>query len=201
MVAILYRVITRGLFIVFLGIAAALLGACASAPESPEVEIAGADYAQAFSAARDIVREHRFQVDRVDAAAGVISTGPKQTSGLFTPWDTEQSSAALELDDSVNLQQRRVRVTFEPREGGPADDLRGTDRALVCRFEVTLERIERPGKRVPPKAVRYSSQAEDPELLKRGMFPSYTVVVAQDPLLAARLAEELRTTLAKPAEQ
>lgn len=176
----------------------AVLGACASVPESPEVEVAPGGYAQAFSAVRDIVREHRFQVDRVDAAAGVISSAPKQTSGLFTPWDGEQSTASLELDDTVNLQQRRVRVTFEPRAGA-VEDLRDGDRPLVCRFEVTLERIERPGVRVPPKAVRYSSQAEDPELRQRGMYPSYTVVVSQDPLLAARLAQELRTALARPA--
>ena len=186
-----------------------LLGACTVTPESPEVEVGPGQYQRAFAAARDLVREHRFPIDRVDAAAGVIASNPKQSSGIFTPWDTEQFTGAQELEDTINMQQRRVRVTFEPRvvpTAVPPDaqspaapsDLRGTSDALVCRFEVVVERIERPGRRVPAEAVRLGSQTMDPALRARGMWPTYAVDSVQDPLLAGRLATELRELLQKP---
>lgn len=68
----------------------------------------------AFDLARDVLREEGFMLDRVDAAAGVITTRPKTTAGVATPWDSEQSSAEQEIDDLANRQQRTVRITFEP---------------------------------------------------------------------------------------
>jgi hypothetical protein len=70
----------------------------------------------AFDLARDVLREEGFILDRVDAAAGIITTRPKTTAGLATPWDAEQSSAEQEIDDLANRQQRTVRITFEPVE-------------------------------------------------------------------------------------
>ncbi len=185
--------------------AVSLLGACASTPDSPEVEIAPGDYARAFDAARVIVIDHRFSIDRVDAAAGVIASDAKQSSGLFTPWDTEQATFSQELEDSMNFQQRRVRVTFEPRagEGERAErpfDLREHGEPLVCRFEVAVERIERPGRRVPTRAVRRGTQTVDPELRARGMWPAYAVTTTLDPYLAGELAAELRRSLGATGE-
>jgi len=192
----------RPLFPICLLGCATLMGACAGTPDSPEVEIPAGHYARAFAAAREIIREHRFPMDRVDAAAGVIASNPKQSSGLFTPWDTEQETFTQELDDTMNFQQRRVRVTFEPRatEGTPpaselAPDLREFSDALVCRFEVVVERSERPGRRVPTRAVRQGTQTMDPELQARGMWPTYSVPVVQDPQFAGRLARELREAI------
>lgn len=74
----------------------------------------------AFDLARDVLREEGFILDRVDAAAGIITTRPKTTAGLATPWDAEQSSAEQEIDDLANRQQRTVRITFEPVERASA---------------------------------------------------------------------------------
>ncbi len=185
--------------------AALFAGACASVPESAEVEIAPGSYARAFDAARDVVRHHRFAIDRVDGAAGVIASFPKQSSGILTPWDTDQSTTSQELDDTFNVQQRRVRVTFEPRgsesagnDGARTVDLRSFPGAMACRFEVVIDRVERPDRRVPTRAVRQGSQAYNPTLRERGMWPTYAVPVSQDPGLAARLAQELREALEKP---
>ncbi len=182
-----------------------LLGACASEPTSVEVEVPAGEYQRAFAAARTVVREYRFHIDRVDAAAGVISTNARPSSGIFTPWDPDQSTFEQELDDTLNFEQRRVRVTFAPHptepappDDAPVPDLRETKEALVCRFEVVIERYERPGRRVPARAVRRGTQTMDPELRARNMWPTYTVPIEQDPLLAARLAQKLRETLEQP---
>jgi len=184
------------------GCACVLLGACASEPTSPEVDIAPGEYPRAFAAAREVVRDHRFDVDRVDAAAGVIASDAKPTSGVFTPWDTEQSTFSQEMEDSINFQQRRVRVTFEPRDDQPANeprtDLRGYTEGMICRFEVIVERIERPDRRVSARAVRLGTQAFDPELRARGMWPTYSVVSTLDPYLAGRLAGDLKKLMITP---
>lgn len=202
------RVNLRRLAALALAAPTLLVGACASPSGPPEVDVPRGEYSRAFAAAREIIREHRFHVDRVDAESGVITSGPKESSGLFTPWDTEQSSLAQEFDDTLNYQDRRVRVAFEARDpaaptgGGhaPPADLRRADVPLVCRFEVTVERSERPGHRVPTRAVRQGSQTLDPEVQARGMWPTYVVSVRQDEEFAARLAGELRGVLARPRE-
>jgi len=67
-----------------LGIVGALSG-CA-APDLPtDLEVAAGDYPAAFEAAKAALRDYRFDLERVDARAGVISTAKKETAGLLTP--------------------------------------------------------------------------------------------------------------------
>ena len=175
-------------------------GCASSDPSPPRFDVPAGRYSDAFEAARDVLAAERFELERVDAGAGVLSTTAKPTSGLATPWDGEQSTTRQEFEDLGNRQQRRVRVTFEPEPAGPEipSDLRQSGSALVGRVEVTVERIRRTQWRLETTAVRFSSFAVDPELQSRGMWPQYTVAVAQDPLLAGRLAEEIRRRLERP---
>jgi hypothetical protein len=177
---------------------AALLAGCRAASDSTELTLTAAQYPAAFEAAKDALVASHFELERVDAGSGVITTVAKPSSGLATPWDTEQTTLEQEWEDLLNRQQRRVRVTFEPvqaTDGGAAADLRDATGPIVGRVEVTIDRVHRPGWRLETTSLRFSSFSSDPDLVARGMWPRYTVPVSQDPLLAARLTERIRERL------
>lgn len=179
-------------------LAAAALGGCAGGgARSTEFEVPPGRYEAAFDSVRDVLAGYRFELARVDAAAGVIATTPKTTAGLATPWDADQTTLEQDLDDLVNKQQRVARVTFE----APGPDIRTATGPVRGRVEVVIERVRRPGWRLDTTSLRLSSFTEDPALRERGLWPRYTVATEQDPLLAGRLAADIRRKLglAEPA--
>lgn len=193
-----------------IGAVAALAGCAKEGPT--EFAVSAAEYPAAFAAAREVLREHRFELDRVDARSGVIASRPAVTDGLFSPWDRQQSTAAQEWEDTVNYQRRRVNVRFVRTEGTPAVD-RATVRAeglppdlleepgpLTARVEVVVERLQRPGWRPATQSVRMTSFTSDPALAARGMEPVYAVRLSDDPLLAARLVRAIQAQMRTDAE-
>jgi len=162
-----------------------MLPGCVPPTGNPELSIAPDEYSKAIAATRDVLRSCRFQVDRVDAAEGGVTTAPKGTSGLATPWDGEQSSFKQELEDLGNSQERRVRVTFD-RGTAP-----NADAKITARVEVVIDRIQRPGWRPTPKSVRHSTITMDPDLAARQMWPEYTVPIRQDAEFASEIARKI----------
>ena len=63
-----------------------VLSGCATSRPA-EFATAPGGYAAAFDAAREVLREFRFELERVDARSGIITTRPKATAGLATLWD------------------------------------------------------------------------------------------------------------------
>jgi hypothetical protein len=193
---------------------ALLLGGCASRPLPAEFVLEPGQYADTFTAGKEVLRRLRFELDRVDARAGVITSRPKDTAGFATPWDAEQTTVRQLAEDFWDNQQRRVRITFEPRRaagdtgaggGGAAaadTDVREATGPIVARVEVVIDRINRPGRRIDTTAIRYSTHTQDVALTQRGMYPQYAVPWKQDELLAGRLAEKIRRRvgIAAPAE-
>lgn len=174
----------------------ALLGGCAGSSGNADLSITPGQYAAAFEAAKDTLAEYRFELERVDAGSGVITSKPKASAGLATPWDREQGAATQEFEDLANRHLRRVRITFEPTTGAQAGaDLRTAEGPIVGRVEVVVDRARRAGWRLEPTSVRFSSFTRDPDLAARGMWPQYTVPISQDPEFAARLADEIRQRL------
>ncbi len=177
-------------------------GGCA-APGRGEVVIAPGDYPAAFEAAAEVIRDARFDMDRVDARAGVISSSPRVATGIALPWDMAGSTPERQFEDLLNRHARRIRITFEPVEamegtggaggvGGAAPDLLAAEpMPLVMRVRVLVEREQRPGWRLDSTAISLSRRAGDPALAQRGMEPGYTVVVREDPDLGERLAERI----------
>lgn len=174
---------------------AALLAGCASPRLGPtELEIAPGAYATTFDAARDAMVDYGFDLDRVDARAGVITTRAKTTGGLATPWDEEQSTARQELEDLINDQRRRVRITFSPAAETAvpaAADLRELEGPVLARIEVAIDRVHKPGWRVEPTSVQQSRRWVDPQMQTRGMWPAYDVPFTLDPHLAHRIASRI----------
>jgi hypothetical protein len=174
-----------------------------AAPEGPtELDVPAGSYAATFDAAREVLLDARFDLERVDATEGVISTRPKHSAGIMTPWDVEQSSAAQEFDDLANNQRRVVRVTFEPAFTAPATpaepepeqepvDLRTGDAALKMNVRVIVLRDYRPGWQVQTSSVRLSTHTYDPALGKRGMLPDYEVAEDEDRGFAAWIVKRV----------
>jgi hypothetical protein len=174
-------------------------GCATPGPQEAICTVEPGRYVQAFDAAKDVLASYRFELDRVDARAGVITTLPKPTSGLATPWDDEQSSLLDEWEDLVNQQFRRVRVTFEPAEPAPPDapepEVRLVAGPLVARVEVMIDRRRRPGWRVETSSIRFSSFTQDPSLVERQMAGKYDTPFARDERLAARIGHQIRLAL------
>ena len=172
-------------------------------------------YDAAFDIARDELVGMGFTIDRVDAYSGVISTKPKSSAGIATPWDREQASLKSEVADLAHPQQRTVRISFRPAseidripsdepitqitgEGAPRSIAETSETTeLVGVVEVSIERVYRPYKRVSTVHPVGVSRTRDPGLADRGMSSSFTVIAQRDHALEARLAARIGSRLNK----
>ena len=194
-------------------LATGLAAGCASPGEyaapAAEAQIPAGRYGAAFEAARETLVDLGFEMERIDARLGVITTKPKSSVGLAAPWDAVQSKPQQELEDLLNRQFRRATVVFQlpgAAEHAPArpqtmpgpepEDLRLVDEAMVARVEVVLERLHRPGWRLEPTAMRFSLRSFDPDLRSTSMWPQYTVAFSQDPQLGLWLARKIEAAAA-----
>ncbi len=178
---------------------ASTLGACGHATTGgTSFAIAPGRYDAAFDATRDVLRDYRFDLERVDAGAGVISTHPKETAGFVTLWDREQSSLKDEWDDFSNRQAREVRVTFEPTSptssgGYLPPDVRDAGE-MTASVEVYLLRWREVGWRLETEAIALSRHARDPVFAERA-GSSFWTAIRRDEDLSARLASEIASRL------
>lgn len=196
--------------------ALALLAAgCASRDPGPVTfSVASGRYADAIDAATRVLGDRGYAVERIDARNGVVTSRPKPTTGLLTPFDDDQSGTGDEWQDFVNVQRRTVRIVFEApgpvEEPGPSapaapveppPSIAASEGPWVGRVEVVVERRHRPNRRIEPESIRRSTRFGDPELASRGMTPEYFVAIRQDPALAGRLARAIEDRLAGPTRQ
>jgi hypothetical protein len=179
-----------------------LLPACSSPPTSRTLEVSPSQSADAFSAALTELRERRFVPERIDAQAGVITTQPKRTGGLVSPWDSEQSSLADEFEDTFHYHTRTVRITIAPV--APPADLANESRDLFLakapiRIEVEafVARRQTPHMQPQPRVLGLTTQAIDPTLSPRGMTGAYDVSLSRDDDLAASIAQGITRRLAQ----
>ena len=186
-------------------LASVLVGCAAGEPKRATFTVAEGRYAAAFDAARQTLRDMRFELDRVDARSGVISTHRKHSAGLATPWDREQSSLWQEWEDFANHQFRTVRIIFEPVGAAGPDqpasptavgplpiDLREFVGPFTGTVIVVIERRSRPNRRIDTTSIRLSTFARDP--INRG--GRFTRPIARDEYLERRLAARIQRRLA-----
>lgn len=173
--------------------AAGLLGGCARPAAPSTFVIEPAQYAAAFDAAREALRAHRFELDRVDAAGGVITTSPAPGAGFATPWIDHTDTVEDGLKSTINDERRVATVVFS-LQGANAEapaDLRLASQPLDVSVRVSVERLYRPGRRPDATGVRLGSFATDPELVARGEQPWYATHVRDDDRLAGRIARAI----------
>lgn len=194
------------------------LGACAADPNARErraaeadarvrpvadasLSVSAEDYPGAFDAARDALRRAGFVLDRVDAAAGVITTEP--LSGV-----EGMKSSLLRASGGATLHRTawRARAVFALDPGGAggaggagsaegAEDLRVAPGPRTLRFEVAELREYRPSRRIDTTSVAFAWDYSDRVLEGRGMEPSFQVTGARnfgaETLLIQRVSERL----------
>lgn len=194
-------------------IATCLVG-CASRPRvdpppaAATFVISADDYSEAFEAAQAEVLRRFFELERVDAQAGVILSRPKTGAGVLAPWTLAPSSRLAE--DTLNAQSRTVEVRFEAAEtiarspGGMADALANPDlpispgraqSAVVVSVRVLISRRVSPTRRLEPTAIRYSGSTIKPELFQRGLGTVYAAPLDLDAKASANLAASIERRL------
>jgi len=160
-----------------------LSGGCATS-DSADINVTPGTYARTFDVARDVLREERYTLDRVDAVAGIITT--------------QKSSAVQEAWDIIQRRQRTIRVTAFDAKGGAIDSAtqEASRVASVLKVTAILELIEAPTWRVPNSSVRLSTRSSNADLAARDLEPIYAVEVGLADALAKRLAMLIRERLA-----
>lgn len=181
----------------------AWISGCASkAKPDPTVSVPAGQYTVAFEAAKDALREFQFDLERVDAAGGIVTTHRRGSAGFATPWVPHSSSVSDMGEGFVERERRHAAVVFlpvgaaEPVSAEAGSDAQidyalqpiDTEAELTAKVHVWVERVYRPGRRVSAASVRLSSFTSDPELREEGLEPAFAVETREDPALGARLA-------------
>jgi len=167
---------------------------CARSEPRPQFEVAAGDYARAFEAAKRVLRDSQFELERIDAREGVITAAPRPSSGFATPWIGHGTTFGDGTEGLAHFQQRSVRIEFQSVAEAPsanqttAMDLRTFEGPVRGNVTVSVERFTKPGRRVDSTSVDLLSFAEDPEALASGAQPAHTRVLRDDPELAGRIA-------------
>ncbi len=116
-------------FTVCAGFGVSLLG-CASSPgrtfESTRAveasESAQAD--QLWEAVQETLRRHHLRLDRVDRAAGVITTMPETSQHWFEVWRRDVATTADAWEATLNPIRRWIEVSLRGGEAGAWTELR-----------------------------------------------------------------------------
>lgn len=105
--------LSRVLVACFLGLIGLALGGCAGTEKvSTEVAVAPGRYAEAFEAAKDVLRDYQFDLDRVDAVSGVVTTHGRGSSGFATPWIPHGTSFGDGVSGAIERERRVAAVVF-----------------------------------------------------------------------------------------
>jgi hypothetical protein len=126
-----------------------------------------------FDSAREALRERGYVLDRVDSAAGVVTTHPKPSGGVPT--------RTAPLSDTIHQQARTVRVEFS-----------NSDTGSIARVSCSVSRATTPSMRLSPVAIGLSSASEDPRLVARSLGWRFESPVWQDEEEAGALAGAIR---------
>lgn len=173
------------------------------------------EYAKGFEVVKNVLRDYRFELDRIDARHGVITTRAKPTAGVVTLWDKEQSTAGQEAEELINQELRAVRVEFVPAGADshqrstltPTDiadadlkDLRNEQQSLRIVVTVNQLRVHRPGRQPSTKSIRSSTMYADPELSRRGVAPMAIEELGRDEKLESRLLAAIEKQLVQESK-
>jgi len=148
--------------------------------------VTDAEYARTFDAAKNVLRDAGFTLDRVDASRGVISTRPRTSSGLATPWIERSTTPGAGAAGVFHRERRVATVRFE--RAGPGDADPGS---IVARVEVTVERLGAPGRKPEPSSIRLTTTWTGGAGSGAGQTPFTTMAERPDPALSARLAHQI----------
>lgn len=182
------RLALMGLVLLAIGLP---VGGCASGDERATFDVPPGQYAQAFDHTKDVVRAWGFELDRVDAARGIITTKPTAASGFATPWINHAQGLNDAWRNTTRPERRVVRVGFAPLAGEAPPDRRAYPEAMRGTIEVGILVLDRPWRRPDPTSIRFTSVALDPVAINRGEGGVREYEADLDQALAGRLARSI----------
>jgi len=118
--AVMKRVAAVIAFMVFILVGLTGVG-CASSTGPVTVTVPPGRYAEAFAITKDEIRRLGFQLARIDARNGVITSQTHSTGGLATPWLPNEATFGDRVESLLHRDQRRIVVTFDLVDGAAAD--------------------------------------------------------------------------------
>ena len=184
-----------------------LLGGCLpprmdayTVTQSIQVDPLSTEADRLWTAAQEVLRRHRFELDRVDRPRGVISTMQETSQHFFEVWRRDVATREDFWEAGLNLVRRRVDVTVGPAElpEDPSAGMHsaGDDSAPWERISVRVhvQRISRPDRQFNSSAAGYGFfGSELPSV--RGATATEAdetwVDVGRDHALESRLLEEI----------
>ena len=191
------------LFCVLIGL---LGGGCAKEPVgSASFRIPAAEYDAYFEAAKDALRDQQFDLERVDARAGVMTTRPVSSAGWATPWIRHASTIEQSTNDLIQRNRRIATVRFarvsdETNVPSPVDPVASDLREFEGTIEVSVnvvEQVYRSGRRLAPASIRLTTFTVDPSEDTSGPEQLRTRIVGTDAPLSALLADAILRSASK----
>jgi hypothetical protein len=187
-------------------LAAAVLGGCG--PEAVDIDnpitVATDEYDRVFEASVEVLRDHRFVVNRQDRRFGLVSTHPRIASSVFEPWYDDNTTFDQAGANTINHQRRTAFVRIEPAgtprlQDDPVELLAFPTWSdeYQLRVEVLVERRQLPDRQLTTAAVtgtlypRYAGSRERGVVTERGYEDSHWRPVGRDELLERRLVFDI----------
>jgi hypothetical protein len=180
----------RVVLVLAAALASLALGGCRTSGPT-DLTIGPERFDEAFEATKDVLRAEGFELERVDARAGIITTRPLASSGFWTPWITTERRLRDEMESSVHRQRRRAEVRFVT----DASDARLAKGPVRVDVDVRVERVYQPGVRATPASVRLRHVSDRPGEPSPRDEPVFAVDHSSDRALAAELARRLAAFL------
>jgi hypothetical protein len=101
------------------------LTGCAAKPEhvlvsskDMEISLDSPEAERLWMAAQDTLRSNRYRLDRVDRRAGVITTFPELSQGLFEFWRHDVDTSRDLWESAINPLRRWAEVHFDAGDDG-----------------------------------------------------------------------------------
>lgn len=151
--------------------------------EDAVLHVDPASYRAAFEAARDALRDAGFSIERVDAAAGVITTAPMPALAAWKSGLLREAG----VPQGASWTAGTVEARAEFRTHDETADLREAARPLTLRFEVVERREHRPSRRIDTTSVVYASAFSDREWSRQGLEPAFSVAARRNAAAEAAL--------------
>jgi len=106
------------------------------------------DFEAVWQASRTVLKRYRFQLDRQDRRAGVITTRPMTGMHFFELWRRDAARPVDFSESSLQTLYRTARVTVRPASAGA--------KTYQAQVEVLLTRSNRPKPQVTSTSEAYS---------------------------------------------
>jgi hypothetical protein len=168
----------------------ALVGGCAgqrpSMTEAESARLAHVTTAGAVEAALDVLTRMHFEIEKADAAHGVVRTRPLRSAQVFEFWRQDTPTASDVLEADIQTMRKIVEIDFKP-----------TDNQLAVNCRVRVQRLSLPEAGTASVSHAYqmhsrsTSTEQSLQLSARQQRQMAWIDLPDDSVLARRIVERI----------